>query len=219
MRPNAQGSKKDVLKVLELLSKDYPDARTELTYESSFQLLIAVILSAQCTDVRVNQTTPALFAKYPTAEKLAAAKLSDVEKLIHSCGFYRQKAKSIVGTSRDLVDKFKCQVPSTIEELTTLRGVGRKTASVILSQAFDLPAIAVDTHVKRVSNRLGWSKHLHPEKIEKELCELIPKENWSQINGLLILHGRRICKARKPLCESCCVNRFCAFYRSQNLRA
>ncbi len=146
--------KLDIKAGFEYLSTAYPNAQTELTYENEFQLLIAVILSAQCTDARVNLTTPALFKKFPTSEKLAKAKPSDVEKLIRSCGFYRQKTKSILSAAQDIADKFKGRVPRTMEELTSLRGVGRKTASVVINQAFDLPAIAVDTHVSRVSQRL-----------------------------------------------------------------
>lgn len=212
MKKWAKATPENVRKAFERLSREYPSDRTELTYEGPFQLIIAVILSAQCTDARVNMTTPALFAKYPDALKLAAAAQEDVEKLVKSCGFYRMKAKAIIATARDIVDKFKGEVPRTMEELVSLRGVGRKTASVVMNQAFDLPAIAVDTHVKRVSHRLGWARHPAPEKIEFELRELIPMELWGSVNGLLILHGRRICKARKPLCEECSVRDLCEFY-------
>lgn len=204
-----------VKEVFERLSREYPDTRTELTYDSPFQLLVAVILSAQCTDARVNQTTPALFARFPTAEKMAAADPAEVEALVHSCGFYRMKTKSILSAAKDLVTRFHGQVPATLDELVTLAGVGRKTASVVLNQAFDEPAIAVDTHVARVSQRLGWAHHPQPEKIERELRALLPVAWWSQINGLLILHGRRVCKAQKPLCPSCSVRAYCAFFLSQ----
>jgi len=206
---------KTVLKVISELSKLYPDAKTELFYKDPFQLLVAVILSAQCTDERVNMTTPVLFKRYPDAKKLAAAKLSDVEKIIHSCGFFRAKSKSITSASKSLLEKFGGKVPNTIEELVTLAGVGRKTASVVLNQAFDLPAIAVDTHVKRVSRRLGWAHTNDPQKIEFELRDLIPKKHWAKINTTLILHGRRVCKARKPLCEQCAVSKLCAFYNGK----
>ncbi len=199
------------------LLKDYPDPKTELVYHNDFELIISVILSAQCTDARVNLTTPALFSRYPTPELLGNAKQSDVEKLIHSCGFYRQKAISIISCSKDLTEKFHGKVPNTMEELTTLRGVGRKTASVVLNQAFDLPAIAVDTHVKRVSHRLGWTRNTDPEKIEADLCQLLKKEHWGLVNGLLILHGRRICKARNPLCGECKVRKFCAYGMNHEL--
>jgi len=199
--------------VLRALLNLYPDPRTELTYADPFQLLVAVILSAQCTDARVNQTTPALFARYPTAERLSAAAQSDVEALIHSCGFFRAKAKAIIGAARGIVERFGGRVPRSIEELVTLSGVGRKTASVVLNQAFDLPAIAVDTHVARVSHRLGWTRHENPVKIESDLKTLVPEARWAQINGLLILHGRALCKARRPLCGQCPVSARCAYFR------
>jgi len=210
--------KPDIPAAFEYLSKEYPNAKTELTYDGEFQLLVAVALSAQCTDAQVNRTTPALFAKYPTPEKLAAAKAEDVEALIRSCGFYRQKAKSIQSAAKDIVEKFGGKVPRTIDELVQLRGVGRKTASVVMNQAFDLPAIAVDTHVRRVSQRLGWAKHNDPVKIEQELKDLLPMELWAQVNGLLILHGRKICKARKPLCEECGLRPQCKYYITSRKR-
>lgn len=204
----------EVQEVFDQLSREFPSHRTELRFESPFQLLVAVILSAQCTDARVNQTTPTVFEKYPTPEKLSKAKLKDVERLIHSCGFYRQKAVSIISVARDLLEKMGGKVPQTMEELTQLRGVGRKTASVVLNQVFDIPAIAVDTHVRRVSNRLGWTKNKDPVKIETDLKNLIPKPLWSRVNGLLILHGRRVCQARKPLCSQCPITTYCDYYRT-----
>ncbi|MCB0405486.1 MAG: endonuclease III [Bdellovibrionales bacterium] len=209
-----QPTRKSVLRTYKALEKAYPDPRTELTYDSPFQLLIAVILSAQCTDERVNKTTPGLFAKYPTAQQLAKAGQADVEKLIHSCGFYRAKAKAIISTSKDLVEKFGGKIPGDLDKLTTLAGVGRKTASVILNQAFDVPAIAVDTHVKRVSQRLGWAHSNTPEKIEFELRALLPPKLWGSVNGMLILHGRRLCKARKPNCAECFLRDDCEFFQS-----
>jgi endonuclease-3 len=202
-----------VARVFVTLDNLYPNARTELTYEGPFQLLIAVILSAQCTDARINLTTPSLFEKYPDALSLSKAKSSEVEAIIKSCGFFRAKTKAIISAAQDLVTKFGREIPRTLEELVTLRGVGRKTASVVLNQAFDLPAIAVDTHVKRVSLRLGWANKPEPEKIESQLKEVVPKNLWAQVNTLLILHGRRICKARKPLCEQCPIRRDCLFYQ------
>lgn len=200
---------------MEGLSEDFPDPKTELTYDGPFQLLAAVILSAQCTDQRVNQVTPALFAKYPDAKKLSQAKQKELEKIIHSCGFYRQKAKSLISMSKDIVEKFGGKVPETLEDLITLRGVGRKTASVVLNQAFDEPAIAVDTHVKRVAYRLGWTNEEDPVKVEFDLRELLDQKWWSLVNGLLILHGRRTCKARKPACEECRVRKYCRYYKTQ----
>ncbi len=198
--------------VLKKLRAIYPDPSTELYYESPFQLLAAVILSAQCTDARVNLTTPALFAAYPDAKSMASAPQVKVETLVKSCGFYRMKAKALREMSQSLLTQFQGEVPHTMEQLISLRGVGRKTASVILNQAFDLPAIAVDTHVARVSHRLGWTTHTDPIKIETELKSRIPKKHWAEINGLLILHGRRLCKARKPLCGECPVREQCAFF-------
>lgn len=210
------GSAEAVQAVFRLLSKEYPDPTSEmLVYGDTFQLLVAVILSAQCTDARVNQVTPALFHRYPTAEAMARAKTADVEELVHSCGFYRQKTKSILSASKDIVERFNGTVPSTLDELVTLAGVGRKTASVVLNQAFEQPAIAVDTHVARVSQRLGWAHHPAPEKIEKELKELIPIAQWSSVNGLLIVHGRRVCKARLPLCENCFVRDYCDYFAKE----
>ena len=205
-------SPKALKKSLEILTETYPDWRTELTYESPFQLIIAVILSAQCTSAQVNKTTPALFKKYPTAETMAKAPLRDLEKLVHSCGFYHMKAKAILKTSQSILEKFDGEVPGTLEELVTLAGVGRKTASVVLNQAFDVPAIAVDTHVARVSQRLGWAKSKDPVKIEFELRELLPEEWWTRANGTMILHGRRICSAKKPKCPECPLAKYCASY-------
>lgn len=201
------------MRVFHVLEQEYPDPKTELTYEGPFQLLVAVILSAQCTDARVNQVTPVLFKKYPTPQKLAAASATDVEKIVHSCGFYRAKTKAIMKTATDLVEKFGGEVPGELDKLTSLAGVGRKTASVVLNQAFDVPAIAVDTHVMRVSQRLGWAFATDAVKIEFELRDLIPMESWGKVNGTLILHGRRLCKARKPLCNDCPVAGECAYFR------
>lgn len=213
--PKRLSNSVQVTDIIEQFKEHYPEPKTELTYEGPFQLLVAVVLSAQCTDVRVNQVTPALFAKYPTAEKLARAKQKDVEKIIHSCGFYRAKARNIISAATDIVKKFGGQVPQTLEELITLGGVGRKTASVVLNQAFDEPAIAVDTHVNRVANRLGWASEDDPVKVEFQLRELLPKEVWSVVNGMLILHGRRLCKARKPLCEKCFLQTTCPYAQKQ----
>jgi endonuclease III len=207
-------SQKEALATFDLLCELYPNPKTELTYKGPFQLLIAVILSAQCTDAQVNKATPALFANYPTPEALMNAPLKKVEKLVHSCGFYRSKAKAIIKTSTDIVEKFNGKIPETLDELTTLAGVGRKTASVVLNQAFDIPAIAVDTHVLRVSQRLGWALTDTPEKVEMELRNLLPEELWGAVNGTLILHGRKICNARKPKCEVCPVQSDCRFYQS-----
>ncbi len=209
----------DVQAVLKILEKQYPSSETELTYEGPFQLLIAVILSAQCTDARVNMVTPALFARFPDAPSLAKASPAEVEKLIHSCGFFRAKTKAIMGTAHDISEKFEGKVPNTLEELTSLRGVGRKTASVVLNQAYDIPAIAVDTHVNRVSNRLGWANHADPVKVERQLKEAVPEAFWAKINMLLIWHGRKTCKSRKPLCGVCVITKYCQFFQTGGLEA
>lgn len=199
----------DAIATFKILEKHYPNPKTELTYDGPFQLLAAVILSAQCTDARVNQVTPVLFKRFPTAKKMMQGPASELEKIIHSCGFYRAKTKSLMSMSKDIVEKFGGDIPDTLEELVQLAGVGRKTASVVLNQAFDKPAIAVDTHVLRVSQRLGWAKTKTPEKIEMELRELLPENLWAAVNGTLILHGRKLCKARKPLCTECPVRKRC----------
>lgn len=204
-----QVTPQSALRVFEILKKDYPDPKTELFYEDPFQLLIAVILSAQCTDARVNSVTPQLFKEFPNPQALAKAPISRVEKLIHSCGFYKNKTKAIIGTSQSLVEKFEGKVPNTMEDLVSLAGVGRKTASVILNQAFDKPAIAVDTHVARVSFRLGWTRSKNPLIIERDLKALLPESLWALVNGTLIFHGRRVCKARKPICSDCRISSLC----------
>ena len=201
--------KSKALKVFNVLKEDYPNPKTELFFEDPFQLLIAVILSAQCTDERVNSVTPSLFKQYPTPQKLAKADPKKIEEIIHSCGFYKNKTKAIIHTSQNLLVRFGGQVPDNMEELTSLSGVGRKTASVILNQAFDKPAIAVDTHVARVSHRLGWTQSKNPLIIERDLKKLLPENLWALVNGTLILHGRRTCKARKPLCSSCRISNLC----------
>ncbi len=206
-------SQKRALATFDTLCELYPNPKTELIYDGPFQLLIAVILSAQCTDAQVNKATPALFQNFPIPEALMNAPLAKVEKLVHSCGFYRAKAKAIIKTATDIVEKFNSNIPQTLEELTTLAGVGRKTASVVLNQAFDIPAIAVDTHVLRVSQRIGWAHTDTPEKVEMELRALLPEELWGAVNGTLILHGRKLCKARKPLCEQCPIQSDCHFYQ------
>jgi endonuclease-3 len=205
----SQVSQDSALKVFSILKKDYPNPKTELFYEDPFQLLVAVILSAQCTDARVNSVTPQLFNRFPTAALLAEASPKEVETIIHSCGFYKNKTKAIIQTAKSLIEQFQGTVPDTMEELVSLSGVGRKTASVILNQAFDKPAIAVDTHVARVSLRLGWTKSKNPLIIERDLKLLLPESLWALVNGTLILHGRRICKARKPLCSQCRISEYC----------
>lgn len=197
------------LKVLRILEKTYPHVTGFLQHDTPFHLLVAVILSAQCTDERVNKVTPALFKKFPNAEAFAKAKQSDVEKLIFSTGFYKAKAKSIIGASRVIVEKHGGQVPQTLEELVQLPGVGRKTANVVLSHIWNIPAIVVDTHVKRVSGMLGFTKKTDPTKIEYDLMALFPQKDWNELNFKLIQHGRKICIARRPKCPECPVNHLC----------
>ncbi|MGC2633949.1 MAG: endonuclease III [Candidatus Cybelea sp.] len=197
------------LEELTILERTYPHAETALEYDSEFELLVAVILSAQTTDVRVNMTTPLLFAKYPTPQKLAAAKPADVEKIIRSTGFFRMKAKNIIACARDLVERFGGQVPHEREELESLAGVGRKTASVVMAAAFNEAALAVDTHVFRVSHRLGLTVGTTPRQVEEDVTKLVPQNKWGDASHWLILHGRQICKAPTPLCDRCPVNQLC----------
>ncbi len=196
--------------VLDVLMRVYADAKCSLNYEDPFQLLAATILSAQCTDERVNKVTPNLFEKYPDAKKLAAAKQKDVEKIIASTGFFRNKAKSLIGMSRNVAEKYNGVIPQTMEELVHLPGVGRKTANVVLGNAFGKPAgVVVDTHVKRLSFRLGLSKQTDPTKVEQDLNKIIPEKYWTELPHWLIQHGRQICKARKPDCVSCPLLKLC----------
>lgn len=197
----------DVLRHLDDL---YPAAECELHFENPFQLLIATILSAQCTDERVNQVTPALFARFPTPEAFVAASQEEVEALIRSTGFFRNKAKNIRAACQRIVEVYGSEVPRTMEELLTLPGVARKTANVVLGNAFGVAeGIAVDTHVGRLSRRLGLSRHEDPVKVERDLMTLLPSERWNLINHQLIWHGRRICYARKPDCPRCPMATFC----------
>jgi endonuclease III len=187
----------------------YPDAHSELNFENAFQLLIATVLSAQTTDVRVNLTTPALFAKYPTPEDLAAANPEDVETILKPTGFFRAKTKSVMGLSAAIRDRFGGEVPGKLADLVTLPGVGRKTANVVLGNAFGVPGITVDTHFGRLARRFGWTKSLEPDKVEAEVGELFPPKDWTMLSHHLILHGRRVCHARKPACGACAVARLC----------
>ena len=207
-------TKKEVNEILDLLSELHPNAHCELVHSSPFELLIATILSAQCTDVRVNIVTEELFKKYNTPKDFKNLSIEEIEKEIKTCGLYKSKAKKIKETSSILVDKYNSELPDTLEELITLPGVGRKTAGVVLSNAFGIPAIAVDTHVFRVSNRIGIVKEKTPEKTEFALMKAIEKERWTHSHHLLIFHGRRICKARKPECENCNIREYCNYYKT-----
>ena len=195
--------------VLRLLKREYPVAICELTHESAFQLLAATILSAQCTDVRVNMVTPALFDAYPTPAKLAVADVSHVEQLVRSTGFYQTKAKNLVGMASQVMTRFGGEVPREIEDLVTLPGVGRKTANVLRSVVFGLPGLPVDTHVGRLSRRLGLTKLEDPVKVEYELNAMLPPPEWGEFSLRLILHGRRVCDARTPRCEECLLESLC----------
>jgi endonuclease-3 len=195
--------------VLGGLRELYPDARTELDFGTPFQLVIATLLSAQATDVSVNTATPALFARYPTAEAMAQAAPEDVEPFIKTIGLYRNKAKNAVATARRLTEAYGGEVPRTVEELITLPGVGRKTANVVVSNAYGVPAIAVDTHVGRLARRLGFSAHDDPDKVEADLQKLFAPEDWVFLHHGLILHGRRVCTARKPSCAGCGLAAIC----------
>jgi endonuclease III len=196
----------DVLAELRIL---YPDATTELAHSNPFELLISTILSAQATDVSVNAATPALYKKYPDAFALSKATLGEVTPYIKTIGLYRNKGKNIIATSQQLVERFNGEVPNDFEAITSLPGVGRKTANVVLSNAFGRPAIAVDTHVGRLARRLKFSKHDNPDKVEGDLQKLFPVEQWIFAHHALILHGRRVCDARKPKCEVCTLTTLC----------
>ena len=199
----------DALTVLGILEQTYPDAKCELDFGSVFQLLVATILSAQTTDRCVNQVAPELFSRYPTADELAAADLGDVEQIIHATGFYRVKAATIISMSQELMSVYGGQVPGTLEELLVLPGVGRKTANVVLSEGFGVPGITVDTHMLRLSRRLGWTTQTDPAKVEKDLCALFPSSRWISLCHVIIWHGRRCCHARNPACGACPVATMC----------
>jgi endonuclease-3 len=203
-------------KILDVLEKTYPDADTELRHRNAFELVVATILSAQCTDERVNQVTPALFQRFPTAAAMAKARPAQVEAMIRSTGFFRAKTKSILGCARALVADHGGEVPRTMEAMVKLPGVGRKTSSVVLGHAYRIAeGIAVDTHVLRVSNRLGIARGDDPIEVERQLVALIPRERWIQTTDLLIFHGRRICQARRPRCGQCPVFALCRWPHRQ----
>lgn len=198
------------LEILARLKREYPDAHCELDHRNPFELLVATILSAQCTDARVNMVTPALFGRYPDPAALAAARQEDVEELIRSTGFFRNKARSLIGMAQGLVSEHGGKVPATMDELRPLPGVGRKTANVILGNAFGINAgITVDTHVKRLSMLLGLTRNTDPEKVEQDLLELFPQDDWTLLSHLLIWHGRRVCIANRPKCGECVLRDIC----------
>jgi endonuclease-3 len=202
--------KERVRSIVRIISKEYPVVKTALQHENPFQLLVAVILSAQCTDARVNLVTPILFQRFATPRDFATADSNEVETLIHSTGFFRNKAKNIIACSKALLERHHGEVPQTMEELHALPGVGRKTANVVLGAAFNkVEGVVVDTHVSRLSRRLAFTAEDDAVKIEKDLMTLIPKKHWFTFSHALILHGRKICSARKPLCHLCVVNKYC----------
>lgn len=201
---------KNIKEAIKILKKEYPEAKIALRFKNTWQLLVATVLSAQCTDVKVNQVTPALFEKYKTIPDFAEADRAEFEKYIYSTGFYKNKTKSIIGAAKKILSEFGGRVPRTMQELTSLPGIGRKTANVILSSGFGIvEGIVVDTHVIRLSLRLGITKNTDPEKIEKDLVEIVPRADWAVFSHLLILHGRKICVAKKPLCGDCVINKLC----------
>mgnify|MGYP000851932874 CR=1 FL=1 len=208
-------TKEEIKEVIDILLELYPDAKAELNFTSDFELLIATILSAQCTDVQVNKTTEKLFKDYNRPEDYLQLTEEELGQKIRSCGFYKTKSRNILATCNLLIEKFDGQVPDTLEELTTLPGVGRKTANVVLSNAFSKPAIAVDTHVFRVSNRIGLADSKNVLDTEKDLMKNIDKEMWSKAHHLIIFHGRRICKARRPLCEKCPLTDYCFYFKER----
>jgi endonuclease-3 len=208
--PRRAGKKQRALEILERLKRLYPDATCSLDYETPVQLLVATILSAQCTDERVNKVTPELFRRFPDAASMASADLAEIEELVRSTGFYRNKAKNIQGACRKIMADFGGQVPQTMEELLTLPGVARKTGNVVLAHAFGINAgVTVDTHVKRLSHRLGLTTHTDPVRIERDLMKLLPQPDWENWSIRLIYHGRAVCNARNPACDRCQIADLC----------
>lgn len=207
--------KDEVIDLIETLNKTYPDAKCSLDFETPFELLIAVILSAQCTDDRVNKTTPSVFARCSTPQEFVDIPLSELEDLIHPCGFYKTKSKNIKLTAKKILDEFDGRVPENMKDLMSLPGVGRKTANVVMLEAFNNPqGIAVDTHCRRLSNRIGLSSQNEPEKIEQDLLKQIPDEYYKDVNHIFIWHGRNICTARSPKCKECSIRKFCKNFKS-----
>jgi endonuclease-3 len=211
-----QSVRKKVANIIRILSREIPDSTIALKFSTPFELLIATILSAQCTDVRVNEVTKVLFKKYRSPKDYAEAEVKELEEDIRPTGFYRNKAKAIQKCCQELVGRFGGKVPASLEALVTLPGVGRKTANVILGNAFGIPGIVVDTHVQRVSQRIGLTEHNDPVKIESDLMKIVPKEEWTHFSNLLVWHGRRTCMARKPLCNQCGIRNWCDYGTKTN---
>ncbi len=203
-------NKELAVEIVKKLKEMYPDAKCSLDFKTPFEMLVAVCLSAQCTDDRVNQVTPELFKVYDTPEDFANCDIKKLEELIHSCGFYKNKAKNLKSAGKKIVEDFNGKVPQTMEELITIPGVGRKSANVIMLEAFNNPqGIAVDTHARRLANRIGFSKESDPSKVEQDLCKLIPREYWKDVNHIFIWHGRKTCSSQKPKCDTCLIKKFC----------
>ena len=208
--------KKDVIDFYKILKDTYPDATCSLDFQTPFQIVVAVMLSAQCTDERVNKTTPALFKRCKTLQDFTDIDIHELEEIIHPCGFYKNKAKNIKLCAKQVLENFNGVVPQNMDDLLTLAGVGRKSANVILLEAFGIAnGIAVDTHAKRISNRIGLSSEKEPEKIEQDLLKIFPKAYLKDINHLLVWHGRKTCDSRKPKCDICTVKQYCNFYNSK----
>lgn len=208
-------NQKQAIKIIEILKEYYPEATCSLDFKTPFEMTVAVMLSAQCTDERVNKTTTLLFEKYGTPESICKMDIEELERIIHPCGFYKNKAKNIKAMAKDVLEKYNGKIPENMEELIKLPGVGRKSANVIMLEAFNNPqGIAIDTHAKRIANRVGLSKETLPEKIEQDILKLIPKKYYKDVNHILVWHGRNICDARKPKCLECPINKYCEFYKS-----
>lgn len=206
--------KNNIKEFVQILKDTYPDATCSLDFETPFQMVVAVMLSAQCTDERVNKTTPQLFKRCKTIQDFANIDITELESIIHPCGFYKNKAKNIKLCATQILENFNGEVPSTMNELLSLAGVGRKSANVILLEAFGIAnGIAVDTHAKRISNRIGLSHEKEPEKIEQDLLKIFPQDSLKDINHLFVWHGRNTCDSRKPRCEQCTVKKFCEYYK------
>lgn len=213
-----ESAKKHIREIIRILAKTYPKSQTALEFQNPLQILVATILSAQCTDERVNQITPLLFAKYKTASDFARADRAKLEEEIRPTGFFRNKAKSIIGACTKIAEDFSGKVPDNMTELISLPGVARKTANIVLSSGYQkAEGIAVDTHVKRLSGRLGLSEEKDPEKIEQDLMALVPKDNWIDFNYMLVNHGRAVCQARKPRCSECPLHHLCPFFESSGM--
>lgn len=204
------------IQIIKNLKDYYPDAKCSLDFSTPFEMLVAVCLSAQCTDDRVNKTTPSLFARFDTPQDFANADINELESIIHPCGFYKNKARNLKLAGQKIINDFNGIVPHTMDELITIPGVGRKSANVIMLEAFNDPqGIAVDTHAKRLANRIGFSNEIEPTKIEKDLCAIIPKEYWKDVNHLFIWHGRAICSSQNPKCAQCPIKNHCATFQNK----